>query len=226
MQPYFLPYIGYFQLISAVDTFVVYDNIQYTKKGWINRNRYLLNGKADQFSIALKKDSDYLHVADRYISDTFDRNKLLNRLTSAYRKAPHLEETIILLKEVIYFDEINLFDYIYHSITTICDYIGITTKLVKSSSIDIDHSLKSEKKVIAICKAMNAETYINAIGGIELYSSDSFSKEGIKLGFIKPNLIEYQQFDNNFVPWLSIVDLFMFNCKADVQKHINSYGLL
>src|SRR5690606_18130129 len=117
MQPYFCPYIGYFQLMNAVDKFVVYDNIQYTKKGWINRNRILMNGKDQLFSLPVKKDSDYLNINQRFLSDDFDgeKKKLLNKFKGAYNKAPYFKEIFPLLQEIINDDSNNLFDYIYHS---------------------------------------------------------------------------------------------------------------
>ena len=118
MQPYFMPYLGYFQLINAVDEFIVYDNIQYTKKGWFNRNRYLKNGTDDIFTIPLKKDSDYLDVNKRIISETFERKKLISQLQNAYCKAPYFKDTMPLIREILNFSDVNLFKFIYNSPTS------------------------------------------------------------------------------------------------------------
>ena len=115
MQPYFLPYIGYFQLIAAVDMFIVYDNIKYTKKGWINRNRLLQTGKNEIFSIPLKSDSDYLDVCEREIATDFNRDKLLNQITSAYGRAPHFARTFPLVEQIVQYEETNLFRFLHHS---------------------------------------------------------------------------------------------------------------
>lgn len=226
MQPYFLPYIGYWQLINAVDVFVIYDNIQYTKKGWFNRNRFLQNGKDALFSIPLKKDSDFLDVDKRVIAPEFDKVRLLNQFKHAYIKSPNFKEVFQLLSDIINNDEENLFKYIHNSVLKICDYLKINTKIVISSSIEIDHTLKSEKKVLEICKSMNAQIYINTIGGIELYDKSEFSSNGIDLKFIKSNYIEYIQFENGFVPWLSIIDVMMFNTKDVIKQMIFNYELL
>ena len=220
MQPYFLPYIGYFQLIAEVDQFIVYDNIEYTKKGWINRNRMLLNGTDTRFSLPLRKASDSLDVVQREISPDFDRRKLLNQFRGAYQRAPYFEQTFALLDPIIHNIEKNLFRYIYHSITAVCRYLGIGTKIHVSSSVAINHELKSEHRVIALCKAMNAKTYINPIGGTELYDRSKFSMHGIDLRFIKTIPFEYQQFGATFVPFLSIVDVLMFNSPSAVRDHI------
>jgi hypothetical protein len=220
MQPYFLPYIGYFQLIAEVDQFIVYDNIEYTKKGWINRNRMLLNGTDTRFSLPLRKASDSLDVVQREISPDFDRRKLLNQFRGAYQRAPYFEQTFALLDPIIHNVEKNLFRYIYHSITAVCCYLDIGTKIHVSSSVAINHELKSEHRVIALCKAMNAKTYINPIGGKELYDRSQFSMHGIDLRFIKTIPFEYQQFGATFVPFLSIVDVLMFNSPSAVRDHI------
>jgi len=228
MQPYFLPYIGYFQLINAVDEFIIYDNIQYTKKGWINRNRILDNGSDKLFTVPLKKDSDYLDVVDRKLSDTWDkdRKKLINSLYTLYHKAPHFEEAYSIVTECLLDDENNLFNFILNSLNRVNKYLDIETSIVISSSIGIDHSLKSQDKVIAICKAEKATTYINAIGGMDLYSKTVFESNELELKFIKSHSITYDQFDGAFVPWLSIVDVMMFNSKDAIKEYLNSYTLI
>ena len=227
MQPYFLPYIGYFQLIASVDQFIVYDNIKYTKKGWINRNRMLQNGSDVTFSLPLKKDSDSFQVVQRNLVPDFNRDKLLNQFSGAYRKAPYFEQTMPLIELIVRFKDNNLFDYLHHSINQICEYLGITTEVRVSSTLDIDHNLQSQEKVLALCQAANAKTYVNAIGGIELYSKEIFQDKGIELKFIKSKSFEYKQFDKPFVPWLSILDVMMFNPPNRVKNCVNqNYELI
>lgn len=226
MQPYFLPYIGYFQLLNAVDKYVIYDNIQYTKKGWINRNRILKNGKDLMITIPLEKDSDYLDVKERSLSVGFDKKKLLNQIRESYRKAPYFEQTIPLIERIVNFDDNNLFHYIDNSVREICRYLEINTEIIISSSLGIDHSLKGQDKVIAICKELKATDYYNAIGGQELYSPEEFKKENINLHFISSSPIEYKQFSNEFVPWLSILDVMMFNSLEDIHRILDNYELI
>jgi hypothetical protein len=213
MQPYFMPYIGYFQLINSVDEFVIYDNIQYTKKGWINRNRILINGKDQLITLPLKKDSDYLDVVERELSESWekDKNKMLNVIKSSYNKAPYFQEIFELVSKCLNNPEVNLFRFIYDSIVLINGYLEIKTHIITSSTIDINHTLKSQDKVVSLCKEQNANVYINSIGGIELYDKEIFKQNGIELNFIKSNPIQYKQFNNEFVPWLSIIDVLMFN---------------
>ncbi len=228
MQPYFFPYIGYFQLINAVDKFIVYDNIQYTKKGWINRNRILVNGKDEYISAPLKKDSDYLNINERNLADAFkdERQKMLRKLTEAYRKAPYLDSAFPVITNVINNSDENLFTFIYYSVKAICEYLEIKTECIISSAINIDHNLKAADKVKAICKKMEAEVYINPIGGIDMYNKEDFLKEGIALQFLKTDEIVYPQFKNEFVPFLSIVDLMMFNSKEQIVKMLDLYKII
>jgi hypothetical protein len=228
MQPYFFPYIGYFQLMNAVDEFVVYDNIEFTKKGWINRNRILVNGKDSFITIPLKKDSDYLDVRDRYLADSWfsERSKLLNKILEAYRKAPYFDSVFPVIERCVLFEESNLFTFIFNSLTRIKEYLEIKSSFLISSTIPIDHMLKADKKVLAICKARKADIYLNPIGGIELYAKDAFHKEGIDLYFLKTNEFSYKQFNNEFIPFLSIIDVMLFNSKENIKEYLNSFYTL
>lgn len=220
MQPYFFPYIGYFQLIASVDVFIVYDNIKYTKKGWISRNRMLQNGRDVMFSLSLKSDSDYLNVCERTLAADFNRDRLLNQFKGAYRRAPYFEQTFPLLEKIVRYEDTNLFGFLHHSIVKVCEHLEISTQIRISSEIAIDHELKSQDKVLALCEAVGASTYVNAIGGIELYSRDVFRSKGIDLKFIKSRPFEYEQFGNSFIPWLSIIDVLMFNSSEQVAHTI------
>lgn len=223
MQPYFMPYIGYFQLIAAVDLFVLYDNIKYTKKGWINRNRYLRHGAAAVFSLPLKDDSDFLDVRQRTISDSFDRRSLLNRIAQAYRSAPMFAEVFPVIEAVVLRDEPNLFRYIHHSLTVLLGYLGIPTRIVVSSDVPIDHSLRRQEKVLALCRQVGATNYVNAIGGRELYSADAFGAQGIELKYLRSSPLEYKQFQHAFVPQLSIIDVLMFNAKEQTRDYVRRH---
>ncbi len=228
MQPYFLPYMGYFHLLNSVDEFVIYDNIQYTKKGWINRNRILVNGKDKLISLPLKKGSDYLNVIDRKLSDNWDgeRSKLLNLIKSSYKRSPQYSIVFPIIEKCIQFPDNNLFNFILNSLTQLNLFLEIDTKVTISSAINIDHTLKSKDKVIAICKNLDATTYINAIGGQELYNVEDFKNHKLDLKFIKSSLLNYKQYKNEFIPWLSILDILFFNEKQDIIKHLNEYTLI
>lgn len=227
LQPYFLPYIGYFQLLSAVDRCVVYDNIKYTKKGWFNRNRMLRNGADVMFSLPLKGASDSLDVVERELAPTFERDKLLAQFEGAYRRAPHFESTFPLIQRVVRHPDDNLFRYLHHSLTQVCAHLGITTPIVISSSLTIDPALKNQDMVLAYCEAAGATTYVNPIGGTALYSPTAFRARGLELRFVKSRPFEYPQFGAPFVPWLSILDVMMFNPLSAIQQCLTSnYDLI
>jgi len=228
MQPYFFPYIGYFQLINSVDKFIIYDNIQYTKKGWINRNRILVNKKDQLITLPIRKDSDYLNIIERELSESWkiDKNKMLNVIKSSYNKAPYFQDTFELISKCLNNPETNLFKFIYDSIVSINNYLEIKTPIIISSTVDIDHTLKSQDKVLSLCKKQNADIYINSIGGVELYNKETFRKNNIELNFIKSNPIQYKQFNNEFISWLSIIDVMMFNSKQQIKEYLNNYTLI
>jgi len=222
MQPYFFPYIGYFQLIEAVDLFIIYDNIKYTKKGWINRNRFLRNGADFVFTVPLRNDSDFLDIKDRTLSGDFDRAKLVNKLREAYRRAPYFHEAFPAVEKTVMSPVENLFEYVRSSIKAVCDYLGIGTRIVVSSTIAVEGALKGEERVLALCKATGANDYVNAIGGIELYSREEFKAHGLNLKFLKSKAVTYEQFGDPFVPSLSIIDVMMFNAVPKIKEFLES----
>ncbi|MCB1733794.1 MAG: WbqC family protein [Gammaproteobacteria bacterium] len=218
MQPYFMPYIGYFQLIDAVDEFVIYDNIKFTKKGWVNRNRFLRNGEPVIFTLPVRKDSDSLDVVQRYISDDFDSRKLLSQIQGAYSKAPFFHEAYPVIEKILLINERNMFRYIYHSVICVAEYLNIGTRIVISSDIDSGTLLGGNERVYDLCKRMNAATYINPIGGRDLYDKSQFALRGLELLFHRSKLTPYRQFGGQFVAALSILDLMMFVSRDELQN--------
>ncbi len=226
MQPYLFPYIGYFQLLNAVDKFVIYDDVAFINRGWINRNSILNNGKAQLFTVPLKEASQNKLIHEISIdTDQKWRDKLLKTIQQTYKKAPHFAAVFPLVEAIFLQQESNISTYIYQSITTICEYISISTPLVESSQIYNNQHLKAQERILDICLQEKANHYINPIGGRELYSKELFAEHGIQLNFIRSEKVEYVQFNNEFVPWLSIIDIMMFNSKEEIQKLLKTYIL-
>lgn len=227
MQPYLFPYLGYYQLIGAVDTFVIYDDVNYIKGGWINRNRILLNAKASLFSLQLvHKSPNKLINEIKIVPEGNNRNKILAMISSAYKRAPMYDNIFPLIKEILMNNESNLSEYLFYSLLKVTNYLGLSTKLIKSSCISKTAIPKAESKVLDICLRLNASTYINAIRGMTLYSKENFLTNKIKLEFIKMKDIKYKQYRDNFIPNLSIIDLMMFNSKSEISKMLKKYSLI
>lgn len=227
MQPYFLPYIGYWQLLNAVDKYIIYDDVNFIKKGWINRNRILMNGQATLFNIQMKGASQNKKINEIEISqENVWRNKLLKSIELSYKKAPFYEVIFPIIKTIINFEEKNLAKYIENSIRVICEYLDINTKLIISSDLKKDNILKGEDKIINICNILGATEYYNAIGGRELYNYDTFKKNDIKLKFLKTENFMYKQFGDSYIEGLSILDVIMFNSKEEVKAMLNKYSLI
>ena len=228
MQPYLFPYLGYFQLINAVDKIVIYDNIEYTRKGWINRNRILLDGKDKFFTIPVKKDSDFLNIRERYLADNSEIKirKILAQISNSYRKAPFFKEIYPVLERLFLSGKKNLFDYVFNTISEICTLLEIKTELIISSELKMDHDLKAEQKVLEINRILNSDIYINPIGGTELYDKENFKNKGVELLFIKSKPISYDQSGNEFTEGLSIIDVMMFNDLNKVKSFLNEFELV
>lgn len=221
MQPYFMPYIGYWQLINAVDKYVVYDDVNYIKKGWINRNNVLVNHQAKLFTISLKGASQNKLINEIEIADDF--SNFLKLIEYNYSKAPYFSQTYNLLKEIISFESKNLALFLYNSIVKVCSYLDIQTEIILSSDIPKDNSLKGQDKILEICKLLRADTYINAIGGKELYDKNIFSQQGVSLFFLQSETQPYIQGKIDFVPYLSLIDILMWNDINIIKEMLRKY---
>lgn len=229
MQPYLFPYIGYFQLITAADKFVIYDDVQFIKEGWVHRNRLLVNKQSKQFTLPLKKDSHRAKIYQRHIAiDRWEKDagKMLTMIQQSYGKAPYYKSVYPLVESCIHAGSPLLIEFLLKALKFCCDYMGIATELVCSSSLDIATDYRGQDRIIAMCKELKADHYINAIGGRDLYSRGDFGREGINLSFIKPLEINYPQFGNEFIPWLSVIDVMMFNSPEQIRKFLSMYKLI
>ncbi|MGB5965067.1 MAG: WbqC family protein [Sulfurimonadaceae bacterium] len=224
MQPYFFPSIGYWQLLNAVDTFVIYDDVNFIKKGYINRNSILHTGQVQKITLELSGASQNKLINEIEVGN--NSKKLLKSIEQAYKKAPQYEIVFPLIESILENPEKNLAKFIGNSLQKIADYLECNTEIVYSSDLEKDNNLKAQDKVLDICKRLGASNYINAIGGQELYNKEAFEAENIELKFIKTELIEYKQFKNEFVPYLSIIDIMMFNSNKAIQNMLNSYKLV
>ena len=229
-QPFTFPYIGYFQLISAVDKFILYDDVTYMKQSWINRNRILINNKDHFFTIPLASASSFKLIKDTYILNNFKEiEKIIKTIKQAYSKAPYYSETIKLITDCFYkIGKRTPISYIaFISIKNVCNYLGIKTEF-EFSSKKYSQTINYGRKVrlFEIIKINNSDSYINLPGGTVLYSKEEFLKNGIKLNFIDRGNVRYKQFNNDFVPWLSIIDVLMFNSPDETRKLINQYSLV
>ena len=227
MQPYFVPYIGYWQLINAVDEYVIYDDVNFIKGGCINRNRILVNGEWKFLNVPMSGASSNKLISEVYVNADINLiKKRLRMVQNAYGKAPYYSEVYPIVESIFRCGQENLSEYIIASIRIICTYLGITTKLVRSSELKKNSNLKSQSKVLDICRLLGATEYYNAIGGRNLYSSNDFAREGISLKFLQTDEIVYEQFGNEFQDSLSIIDVMMFNSKEEIQTLLYKYTLI
>jgi hypothetical protein len=227
MQPYLFPYIGYWQLINAVDKYVIYDDVNFINRGWINRNNILMNGESKLINLKLSQASQNKLINEiEVFDDSENKEKLLKTIETFYRKAPYFSKVYPMIEDIVDQKDKNLARYIEYSLRQICKYLSIETELIISSSLNKDNTLRGQDKILNICKMLGADEYINAIGGQELYDYESFKNQGIELKFLKSRLTEYKQFKNEFVPNLSIIDVMMFNEVSNIKEMLLNYDLL
>ncbi len=225
MQPYFFPYIGYFQLINAVDKLIFYDDVNFIKNGWINRNKVLVNGKSHYITIQLKNASSFSPINQVEFND--NRNKIKKTIEQSYKKAPFFKTIFPIIEECLSVQTNKIGELAIHSIIATSNYLELNKNFEVCSNWYSDTKLlERSDRLIEICKLNKVTQYINPIGGINIYSKDEFMKRGIKLNFLKSKQIEYLQSSNIFQPCLSIIDVMMFNSKETVNNLLDQYELI
>lgn len=228
MQPYIFPYIGYFHLIEASDKFIFYDDVNFIKRGWINRNRIFLNGKDCLFTVPVSKISQNKLINEVYpIIDVKWEDKFKKSIEYSYSKSLNYEEVSWLIRGV--FDEkyTDITDLCIKSIKLVYDYLDMGFDYTKSSIFSPEtKGIEKADRLIAITKKSGAIEYVNSIGGKSLYKKRYFEESGIKLHFVKSKLREYKQFNSDFIVDLSILDVLMFNDKERVKDYFRDYELL
>ena len=226
IQPYFFPYFGYFALINVVDKFVYFDDAQYIRRGWVNRNRIKIENKWHYISLPIQKSPLSFKINEVYVlNDKKKENKIKKMIEYSYRKAPNYQKIFDLFSRFKFSGE-NISKLNIKLINEICNYLDIKTDVYISSEIKKDNLLKGEEKIIEICKILGANHYINPIGGVGLYSKKRFQEEGIKLSFFKIYNILYNQGESDFIPNLSIIDVLMWNSEDVVKKMLKEYKLI
>lgn len=227
MQPYFLPYIGYFQLLAAVDKFVVLDDVNYINRGWINRNRLLLNGVVHTFTVPLRGASQNRLICEIELDDAQGwREKLLCTIRQAYGRAPCYAQVSTLMESLINYPATRLDEFLLNSIREIVRYLSLEVEIISTSRIYNNAHLKGKERILDICRQERADVYINPIGGVDLYDRASFSERALSLYFLRSRPINYSQGKGEHVPWLSILDVLMFNETTAVRQLLAEMDLV
>lgn len=228
MQPYLFPYLGYFQLIHAVDRFVVYDDVNYIKQGWVNRNRILVNGEPHLFTLPLRGASAFSKIHELEVDArqfALWRDKFLRTLGQAYAKAPHVRTVQELVGALLEGPHERLTDVLLATLRGVMHHLHITTEVVPSSRTYGNEHLQGQERVLDICRREKASRYLNAIGGKTLYAPEAFAERGVELRFLRSRLSPYPQGKHSFVPGLSILDAMMYLTDAPLRELLNDHDI-
>ena len=227
VQPYFFPYIGYWQLINAVDRFVIYDDMNYIKRGWINRNRILINGKPAYITLPLYQSSQNKKIYQLSpVASPVIRDKLIRKIRFAYGKATYFEKVFPVIEKLIRYEIDNLSDYLSYQLQTLAVFMGIKTEFIMTSRCYGNGNLSGQKRIIDICKKEQSTTYINPKGGLNLYDAEAFRSAGINLRFIDMRPLPYKQRAAGFVPYLSIIDALLEIGPRALNQHLNAFDII
>jgi hypothetical protein len=226
MQPYFFPYIGYFQLMAAADCFVFYDDAQYMKGGWINRNRILRDSTAAWWTFPVIHDDYRLPIRQRSYSHGSNQiRSLLGKIEGAYSDAPVYRSVFPLITELLNSRNDNVADHNASILKALALHLGIKCNFLSSSSIQNSSGLQGQARVVDICRQLGAEKFINPIGGLDLYENAAFAEAKIELDFLQARTTHYPQFSSPHLPFLSIIDVMMFNSENRIINMLAEYDL-
>lgn len=227
MQPYFFPYFGYWQLISAVDRFVIYDDVNYIKGGWINRNRILINGKPNYINAPLQHASPYRKINEIDLQQSiFWRKKLKKKISLTYKNSPFYKKIFPIIDRIIQYETTNLADYLASQVIILSKLMGIKTEIVLTSSHYKNSQLAGQARVIDMCRIEGATTYINLSGGKTIYDPTSFHEAGVNLRYIKMKKFVYRQDSAVFIPNLSIIDVLMNLGVSGAKQFLDEYTMI
>ena len=223
MQPYLFPYIGYFQLVYAADLFLIYDDVAYIKRGFVNRNNILAPSGVARFTVSVPGASLNKLFSDLQFSKDVD--KVLKTIEHSYSKAPYFEDVFPMIRGALELDDRSIASVCQKSFEDIFSYLGLEKQFKKTSELQYNRSANARDRLIALCRQFGADCYINAPGGRKLYAKPEFSKQGINLKFVDSLPIEYSQGNAEFVPNLSIIDVLMHCPPEEVKNLLNHYQL-
>ncbi|MEL7146192.1 MAG: WbqC family protein [Bacteroidota bacterium] len=240
MQPYFFPYIGYFQLISSVDKFLIYEHISFRKRSWITRNRILNKGNGDTefITVPVKSASSFKKISEITIDEEKAwRKKILNSVYSNYNRAWHFDEVFPFFEHLFYMEAHNLHEFNALTTKKICDLLEISTTITyeHEDCLTLEESLPhmaeenglevKTQRIIELCKKEKADTYVNPPGGRELYDKQQFATHDVYLKFLVGDAVEYKQFNFEHEPYLSMIDVLMHNGITKTKEFVNSYHI-
>ena len=229
MQPYIFPYLGYFQLVNHVDSFVFFDDVNFIKKGWIHRNQLLQGENPIKFTVPLHKASQNKRINEIHLSDYSGwKIDFIKKVEHCYKKAPNYNSVYSLILSILDKKEyLTIAELAIQSVTDITSFMGISTSFVSSNGLDYDKGADNgQQKIISICKTLGATSYTNPYNGRDMYDVESFEKASLELSFLQMQEIKYEQFKKaTFTPSLSVIDVLMFNSREDIQLLLSDYQL-
>lgn len=224
MQPYFFPYIGYYQLAYDVKKYVFLDDVTFIKQGYINRNSILLQGKRHEFTLPVNNISSFRNINEHAYQENF--SKFLKLLDSAYKKAPFFDVVMPLIESIVLDGNINVAQKNAKSLTQVFEYLGLEREFIFASEVRGGGGKKGQERVIDICQNLGVKQYCNAIGGKDIYDAKCFNVAGIDLKFLQSKIPPYSQGKNNFISHLSIIDILMHCERGVVIKMLGDYDLV
>ena len=225
MQPYLFPYIGYYQLVFAADKFVFFDDVNFRKKSYIQRNSILLDGEPCLFTLPVIAASQNKKIRDLEFS--IEVGSVLNKIRESYLNAPYFNQIFPMVEHVLGSKSRCLADVCEMSIREVFGLAGLSVEILRSSDLDYDREADAQGKILDIVKSLRGDLYLNPPGGRGLYSRGEFRENGIELYFLESVQTPYQQANlTGFVENLSVIDVLMWAGTEGLRERLDSHRLV
>ncbi len=224
MQPYLFPALSYFQLVGAVDRFVLYDDVNFIKRGFINRNSLLDHGQVRRFSVPVPGASIHRRIEELAFSP--EVADIVEGIRHAYARAPYFEEVFPRVREVFTDPQRDITHVCGRALEMVFDYLERPVTLLRASQLAYDRQQPAARRLMEITRSLGADHYLNSLGGQSLYARDEFAEHGITLSFLQPREIAYDQGQPAFEPRLSMIDVLMWCSPRCARELLDAYDLI
>lgn len=224
MQPYFFPYIGYFQLMKAVETFIMLDDAQYVERSWMNRNRINLNDRPAWITMPVRNASRDLAINQRFYM-LADGIPVINRkIQAAYSKSPFFADISAMLAGIFEYADANVARFNSNLLISVGRALDLHCQVHFASEFDNPLHFRGEARILDLCQRLGVTHYVNAIGGTSLYQNESFRSVGIRLSFIRTRTVPQQAPID--IGHLSIIHDMMQTGTECTRELLNMYDLV
>ena len=208
-QPDFMPYLGFFDRLLKADIYVIFDNVQYTRRAWMNRDKIKTKKGEGWLTVSTQKAPQDTPINRILLAEGSWREDNLNLLRTNYRNSPFFHEIMPSIEELYKFPGTRMMDFNLASIQMLMQFFDIQIETVLASSLEPQG--KNNTMIIDIMKKLGYSRYLSGVGARDYFVPELYEQAGIEVIWQDFKHPVYPQQYDGFIPYLSSIDL-LFNC--------------